>query len=80
MGDMADTFNALKEHNKCQRAKRLQAASTEGWSKHTEYHWYRFVGDKKINYWPTTGLVMIGPKKYGINSKYIKSLINQTAE
>lgn len=24
-----------------------------GWTKHTEYHWSRYIGDKRLDYWPS---------------------------
>lgn len=80
MGDMADVFNAMKIATKKKRNDRLQSASDEGWSKHTPYHWYRTIDGVRLNYWPSSGLVMIGPKKFNIHSQYIKTLINESQE
>lgn len=76
MGDVGETFRALKERKKEQKAKRLQSANPEGWEKHTDYHWHRTINGKKINYWPSSGLCMIENKRYNINSKYIRNLLH----
>jgi hypothetical protein len=53
MGDMADSFNALKEHDKERRKKNLNAAIDDGWKKHTPYHWSRKLNGKRLDYWPS---------------------------
>jgi len=53
MGDMGDLFNALKEHNKERKRKNLESANSEGWNKHTAYHWSRTLNDKRLDYWPS---------------------------
>lgn len=75
MGDMGEIFRAMKEHNKERREARLAAANPEGWTQHTPYHWSRTIGGKRINYWPSNGLVMIGQKRHNINSKHIRALL-----
>lgn len=77
MGDMGEALNALKDYRKQERKKRLESANPDGWSQHTEHHWYRIIDGRKINYWPSSGLVMIGKKRFNINSKKIQSLIGQ---
>lgn len=75
MGDMGDAFKELRDYKKAMRKERFESADPEGWSKHTDHHWYRIVGSVKINYWPSSGLCMIGKKKYSINSSEIQKLI-----
>ena len=75
MGDMAEIFNAMKEAAKERRAERLDRADDAGWEKHTPYHWHRTIDGKKLNYWPSSGLVMIGQKKHNINSRYIREML-----
>ena len=75
MGDMGDIFRAMTEYKKERRAARLKRADDTGWQKHTMYHWYRIINGKKVNYWPSNGLVMIGKKRRNINSKYMRKLL-----
>jgi len=75
MGDLAETFALMKERKKQSKEKRLEKANPEGWSQHTIYHWYRYINGKKINYYPSTGLVIIGKKRHNINSKYMRNLL-----
>ena len=76
MGDTGDDFSALKEMTKERRANRLATACVDGWQQHTPYHWHRTINGKKLNYWPSSGLVMIGNKKHNIKSKFIRDLLS----
>lgn len=80
MGDMADVFKVMKERNKKVKANRLLEADDQGWAKHSDYHWYRESKSGRMNYWPTTGLVMIGIKRYRITDKVIQDLIKVEGE
>lgn len=60
MSDRDPIWDALKEHSKTKfdadRARFLadaQATDDGGWQKHTQYHWSRTVGDKRLDYWPS---------------------------
>ena len=55
MGDMGDTFNAMKESTKQHRKDMLAKADPAGWTQHTEWHWSRMVGSKRLNWWPSGG-------------------------
>lgn len=55
MGDVGEYWKDHKDHVRKQREKTLAETSKEGWSFHTEYHWYRMVNDKKLDFWPSTG-------------------------
>ena len=80
MGDMADDFLAMKAATKMRRADRMASANDAGWSKLSEYHWYRIINGQKLNYWPSSALVMIGTKKHNIRSKHIRRLLSQGAQ
>ncbi len=82
MGDMSEIFRAMTEHKKAVKKDRLDSANPDGWEKVTKYHWRMRADGKTVNYWPSTGLCMIGgsSKRYNINSVYIKSLINKRNE
>jgi len=60
MTDRDPIWDALKEHSKSKfdaDRERFMAQAIEhddgGWTKHTEYHWSRTVGGKRLDYWPT---------------------------
>ena len=53
MGDMADVFKGLKEHDKKRRTRNLSNASSEGWLMHTDYHWSRTLAGSRLDYWPS---------------------------
>lgn len=76
--DMAQAFNDMKAEKKERRQKRLGDADPKGWLKHSSYHWYRMIGGEKIDYWPSTGLVIFKGKRMSINSNRCKSLIGKS--
>lgn len=53
MGDVGETFKALRGHVKEIRKENLNSASSDGWKKHTPYHWYRDLNGKRLDYWPS---------------------------
>ena len=53
MGDMSEEFNALKQLNKDRKKRNLESANSDGWNKHTPYHWSRQLGGKRLDYWPS---------------------------
>jgi hypothetical protein len=57
MGDMADDFRALKEHNKKRRQSNLNEATSAHWPwdwvKHTDYHWSITLQGDRLDYWPS---------------------------
>lgn len=55
MGDMAEIFNAMREATKKHRAEMLASADTEGWTKHTSYHYSRIFNGERIEWWPSGG-------------------------
>lgn len=56
MGDMGELFNAQREATKLHRAEKLARANTEGWTRHTEWHFSRtFPGGGRVDWWPSTG-------------------------
>jgi len=66
MGDMGEMFNAMRARRKERRRAALASADPTGWTIHTSYHWSRLLGDKRLDYWPSTnkwqydGRVMTG--------------------
>jgi hypothetical protein len=55
MGDMAEIFNGMREATKQHRAEMLAKANTEGWTKHTDWHFSRMFGTKRMDWWPSGG-------------------------
>ena len=55
MGGMGDLFNSMKQANKEHRAKMLEKAVTTGWTKHTDYHFSRYFGGCRVDWWPSGG-------------------------
>jgi hypothetical protein len=53
MGDMGEIFNAMREQDKERRERNLANANSEGWTKHTVYHWSRELNGKRLDYWPS---------------------------
>lgn len=55
MGDMGELFNAMRDGTKAHRAKMLAGANTEGWQRHTEWHYSRMFNGKRMDWWPSGG-------------------------
>lgn len=74
MGDMAETFNAMRDATKQHRAAMLAKADTTGWTKHTEWHFSRVFNGKRMDWWPSGGKAMFdGRMVYG--HRKVKALI-----
>ncbi len=54
MGDMGDVFREQKRQNKLRKAKNLVEFNTDGWTKHTHYHYSKIEGNFRIDYYPST--------------------------
>lgn len=87
MGDMGDTFNAMREATKEHRRAMLAKADTSQWTRHTDYHFSRIFGPThdpnggRIDWYPSTGKAMITDAKgkrmiYG--HKRVNALIRRT--
>lgn len=59
-----EVFNEIRKQRQERRAKRLMSASDEGWSKHTDTHWYRMVDGEKLHYWPSANKWLYKGKYY----------------
>ena len=75
--DIAELFNELKIERKAAKERRLANADLTGWFKHTDYHYSRLIDGKKMDYWPSTGLVMYKGTRHNIKSKFVQSKLNQ---
>ena len=58
MGDVGETFRALKEADKERKHRNLNAFDPTGWTKHTEYHYSRQLNGKRLDYWPSRNKFM----------------------
>lgn len=66
MGDMGEMFNAQRGATKEHRAKKLAEANTEGWTKHTEWHYSRDFNGYRMDWWPSGGKAQfMGRMVYG---------------
>ena len=62
MGDVGENFRLWKKIKKEKREKNLSSANSDGWCKHTEYHWSRVLNGNRLDYWPSR-------KKWQYNNK-----------
>lgn len=56
MGDMAEVFRDMREHDRQRRQRNLEnayASGTDGWTVHHETHWSRMLQGHKLEYWPS---------------------------
>jgi len=66
MGDMGDIFNEMRANTKAHHAKMLAAANTEGWVKHTEWHYSKTASGHRMDWWPGSGKAQLdGRMIYG---------------
>jgi len=70
--DVAETYKAMNEAKKSAKQKRLESADLTGWTQHNCYHYYRIVNGHKMDYWPSTGLVMYKGKRHNIKSRFVR--------
>ena len=75
--EIAEAFSELKAERKTAKEQRLANADLTGWSQHTIYHYSRMVEGKKMDYWPSTGLVMYKGKRHNIKSKFVQNKIKE---
>lgn len=85
MGDMGDVFRAFNDEKRQRRQENLKKAevnnlvsvlsNNDGWRQFTEYHWYRDLKGKRIDYYPSSGKFKYNEKWYkGGVSKFIQKL------
>ena len=78
--EIAEVFSELKQYRKDRKEQRLASADLAGWSMHTIYHYSRMVEGKKMDYWPSTGLVMYKGKRHNIKSKFVREKLETFGE
>ena len=83
MSDMGDDFREMREETRKHRQKMLAQANTEGWTRHTEYHYSRVIDGKRVEWWPSGGKVKVnGRMIYGhrkVNTMLSKMLNRSNA-
>jgi hypothetical protein len=57
---MGDIFNGMKATTQRHRADMLAKANTDGWTRHTEWHFSRTFGGKRMEWWPSGGKAKYG--------------------
>lgn len=55
MGDMGDYYRDWDEIKKRRKAERMEEFDPTGWTKVSEWHYYRTLQGKRLDYWPSTG-------------------------
>lgn len=65
MGDMGETFAAMKAATKQHRAEMLEQADTSGWEQLTEWHYRRQFGKTRVDWWPSGGKAQVFVKGSG---------------
>lgn len=63
--DLAATFKAMRDANKEHRASMLEKADTTGWEELTEYHFRRWFGSTRVDWWPSGGKAQTWTKGAG---------------
>ena len=51
------------------KQERLASADTEGWTKHTEYHYSRAFKTGRVDWWPSTAKAKYNGRMYYGNRK-----------
>lgn len=63
------------DHDRQTFLSKAQAEDDGGWVKHTEYHWARIVGGKRLDYWPSRSKFQYdGKVQLGDVMKFIRSI------
>lgn len=65
MGDMAEMYRAMDAANKQHREQMLAEADVKGWEAHSEYHFHRFFGKTRVDWWPSGGKAQVHTKGSG---------------
>ena len=70
-------WDALKAHSKekfdADRKRFMKQAEADDdgqWTKHTQWHWSRFAGGKRIDYWPSR-------KRFAIDGRVMRGDVMQ---
>ena len=71
-----EVFKDMRRARQVKRDKQLAAADDTGWSKHTVHHWYRMVGGRKLEFWPSSNKYRYLNKMYrGALPRFIKEMM-----
>ena len=78
--EISEMWKDRRQAIKQEKEDRLKQADLTGWTKHTDYHYSRLVCSRRMDYWPSTGLVMYKGKRHNINSKFVRDKLATGAE
>lgn len=69
--DLAATFKAMREATREHRANMLEQADTTGWEELTEYHFRRWFGNTRVDWWPSGGKAQTWTKGAGKSPRMV---------
>ena len=73
-----EIFDQMRRERQKRRNKRLEASSDFGWQKHTDTHWYRFIDEEKLHWWPSANKWLFKGKYYrGALPKFLLERIDE---
>ena len=55
MSELGEIYEAMRKRTKQHHREMLARADVEGWTKHTDYHYSRNFGGKRMEWWPSAG-------------------------
>lgn len=55
MSELGEIFSAMHEQTRKHRAKKLEQADVDGWTRHTDYHFSRVFDGFRMDWWPSGG-------------------------
>ena len=83
MGEIFKFHKQIQDQNKIFR---LSIANTEGWERHSDYHFSRIIKGKRVDWWPSTGTIIYNSKRqYGYNKcvlllRKLENILNEESE
>lgn len=60
---MSDYWRDMKIGFKLAKEENLQAFNPAGWRKHTDYHFSQIINDNRIDYYPSTRVIILNDKR-----------------
>ena len=75
MSEVGEVYQLMNEIRKERRQARLERANDTGWSKHTSHHWYIKSVVGKLDYWPSTGTLMLDGARVGKTNPHVVNMM-----
>lgn len=72
---MAEYYNGLKEGFKLDKQQNLKEFNPFGWHKHTDYHFSQKINNNRVDYYPSTKVIMLNGKRQ--KTKDVKKLLTK---